>query len=1175
MIGLGMLFLMLSLKADGCTTVTLYSRQDWVAHDEFLDVEFSEADSTFLNSQQILTRINALGTFSWPRTPRWQVLAGQEMMTVTGNENPDDPNLFSITFGKKIRVEELTLELAGWNGAGQPMKKTVWINAVMEWVDGKAQIVSGTPVDESSDKRQALNLEGQEISNIIVMFEDSGPDCHYQLSGFQIHHYQTLEHVEWTETPIPGAPTRQIQVCLNGGTLEPNGTDGIWKREETAVFTPSASQIYSAAPQLDFQQAVYDYGRGAQIPAYSLPDVIRDIDPYAYRIRSWQTSRIENYQQQYWSVGEKGERWPWIETAAGQGVRYLVTPVYWTQRNDLPAWLGVDSDDGGWCEHTTGSRRTPCYKYAGHNPNSRLNSYDVMIQTYRKLYDPEDHQVIRAVYSLINSVTGQRTELAQKNGNPFITSFSESGRWRLEAQLQDESGNQGTVLSQEYLIDNLPPSAAFIPGSADQWFNRGLTVTIQPQDEHSGIQRWRWALSRDGGAHFGPAGEWIEGGQVQAVSLDQNGWNQLRAELIDNAGNRAVVYSDLYKIDLLAPVTERSWVINTVNQSLVDDSAAAMPEQWLNASARLKLFTGKVNDRPELFSSGVASVQVKTTAGIRALEEEDGIWQGPLSEIQGSGRQSASIEGCDKAGNCQLMDEVFWLLDPEGPLLKARLVPEIWTNQDVQIQIRAEDALSGTAWIQTPENRTEAAEIWMTATENGDYPVSAADRAGNESAMTVSVRNIDREPPGTDFSPSEAQSEDPISVVIQPWDTLSGVRRWRYRVSYDEGQTFLFQSEWFENDQPQTLTLELPGTAMIETEVFDQAGNQAVSHSGTYILLKGDAALSQLWAPVCGLNETEQMKIRVQCEQCDLDKNVQLSVYQDDRLIAVRDLPAQPDQEVTVDFTMTQPESMIRAQIIYDLDRELKNNELILNVRAKSYETQETSEARLDFKGPVMFAAIQGGETAVYQEQLTLASPIADETYFAGQGIEADVTFHYYNECADFRNWACLPSEKLSMEESQNQAEFDQGALPVRNHYAQRDCYIVPLIQEGNQLRLPQMWATLHEGMINDEPDFGPLEETDRILDAGHRWYTDPETLPVSMMYKLNGKDAGLNHFSWTFLRQCRITQSLKEQYRIHFVNPQDPTTWQSPLWSPYHDWFGNLIGKTPIAEIREDALSS
>lgn len=131
------------------------------------------------------------------------------------------------------------------------------------------------------------------------------------------------------------------------------------------------------------------------------------------------------------------------------------------------------------------------------------------------------------------------------------------------------------------------------------------------------------------------------------------------------------------------------------------------------------------------------------------------------------------------------------------------------------------------------------------------------------------------------------------------------------------------------------------------------------------------------------------------------------------RLFIEQTLPALPEQTVRIPFELNSQTGILRARVDYELDNDPDNNELCLEIGTISRQFQQTTEEQLEFNGAVMFAVSQGEEQRSYQEMLTLVSPKTDHTYFAGEGIEAGIQYHYVNECAAVINWACKPDTAL------------------------------------------------------------------------------------------------------------------------------------------------------------------
>ena len=171
----------------------------------------------------------------------------------------------------------------------------------------------------------------------------------------------------------------------------------------------------------------------------------------------------------------------------------------------------------------------------------------------------------------------------------------------------------------------------------------------------------------------------------------------------------------------------------------------------------------------------------------------------------------------------------------------------------------------------------------FTVKENGKYQVSAQDYAGNITTVEVPVGNIDRLPPWAVFDPVEAETDDnEIEVSVTPQDDLSGVKRWRYRITYDEGQSFIRTSPWFEDETEQKVILTMAGQCQIVVEIEDRAGNEGTSISGYYQLHEGDASAGQLLVPAAHPGQVENAMLHVICAGCNPQKQQTVTVWLQD-----------------------------------------------------------------------------------------------------------------------------------------------------------------------------------------------------------------------------------------------------------------------------------------------------
>ena len=93
-------------------------------------------------------------------------------------------------------------------------------------------------------------------------------------------------------------------------------------------------------------------------------------------------------------------------------------------------------------------------------------------------------------------------------------------------------------------------------------------------------------------------------------------------------------------------------------------------------------------------------------------------------------------------------------------------------------------------------------------------------------------------PSGT-FSPnSKTWTNSNITVTFNPSDTGSGVKRWRYQTSANNGSTYGSWSSYISGDTNGDITISSNGESKIKVEVEDNVGNVETITSGTYQLDK-------------------------------------------------------------------------------------------------------------------------------------------------------------------------------------------------------------------------------------------------------------------------------------------------------------------------------------------------
>lgn len=216
-----------------------------------------------------------------------------------------------------------------------------------------------------------------------------------------------------------------------------------------------------------------------------------------------------------------------------------------------------------------------------------------------------------------------------------------------------------------------------------------------------------------------------------------------------------------------------------------------------------------------------------------------------------NGRSRIKVYVYDNKGKERLVSSGYYNIDKIKPRVSIdkNLVIEIargttYTNIDSLIDISASDNSDGdlTSKIKVKNN--------VNSNVVGTYTVeyNVTDTAGNVSEIvtrTVKVVENDSSKPTGIFTPnSKSNTNQNIDVNFNPDDEDSGVKRFRYRVSNDEGVTYKDWSEYILGDVSKSIALSLEGKNKIEVEIEDNASNVQKLVSGIYIIDKTKPVIS-------------------------------------------------------------------------------------------------------------------------------------------------------------------------------------------------------------------------------------------------------------------------------------------------------------------------------------------
>jgi len=186
------------------------------------------------------------------------------------------------------------------------------------------------------------------------------------------------------------------------------------------------------------------------------------------------------------------------------------------------------------------------------------------------------------------------------------------------------------------------------------------------------------------------------------------------------------------------------------------------PETWTNASVTI---TVKATDT----QTGVKQI---TTPNNKAQRKSTVSYT-----VTANGTYNFILE--DNAGNKRTYPVTITNIDKGKPNLTTQIVPNSWTNTDVNIVWNATDDLSGVESVTLPNNtKVTTTNGTYTVTENGTYTFKVKDKAGNTKSFSVTVDKIDKNKPTlvTQVVPTEWVNTS-VNIVWSATDDLSGVKQ--------------------------------------------------------------------------------------------------------------------------------------------------------------------------------------------------------------------------------------------------------------------------------------------------------------------------------------------------------------------------------------------------------------
>jgi hypothetical protein len=349
----------------------------------------------------------------------------------------------------------------------------------------------------------------------------------------------------------------------------------------------------------------------------------------------------------------------------------------------------------------------------------------------------------------------------------------------------DNAGNVEEVNTEYVKLDKTAPVTT--SNVTDEWLNKDAEVQLTAEDGKSGIAATYYSVN---GSEFMVGTEF---------TVTEEGVNEVQYYSVDNAGNVEEVNMEYVKLDKTAPVTTSN-----------------VTDEWLNKEAEVQLTA-------EDGKSGIAATYYSVNGSDFTEGTEFTVTEEGVNEIQ--------YYSVDNAGNVEEVNMEYVKLDKTAPVTTSNVTDE-WLNEDMEVQLTAEDGKSGIAATYYSVNGSDFTEgTEFTVTEEGVYEIQyySVDNAGNVEEVNMENVKIDKTAPKAawDLNGEYALGTE-LAVTYEALDSLSGIAE----------ETLTFNGNTLENGD--TVFFDQPGEYEVKLTIKDKAGWETTLEKKIVIYIPAD-----------------------------------------------------------------------------------------------------------------------------------------------------------------------------------------------------------------------------------------------------------------------------------------------------------------------------------------------
>lgn len=528
-----------------CSEVTYYSKKEWTMHNDFIDTDFNNVTSG-VNSQDVLFTFSVLGTYKFgeqgydPGKASMVNFLGQKTITKhgigTGQEYGKQRD-FSITFGSDVKVHQFEISIGAMDSKGNVIPHNIY--KIKDYQGDTHPFTKELIATSTNNGKETFDLNGELIDSILVEFERNADDITYVFNGFQINNYETYDHVAWVTDYIADTEIMKQPYCKATGDYYPS-SNITWQKSQESIFTPSLAELNSTVTYTRLSKDIsYNNGWNANKNSFAInlldfsPDVKRFLNNYGAlnNIASW------DYYNTYTLMPKTTEGYhliPTNKTNGGRDVFVAVAANIMTCKNGSCDWRNIDLGCLG--------------------SNSRWWKWDPMMMTFAGGASQSNNYIKTIKYDLLDeagnvvktlaTVNGSATSNLEELANSIL--ITDTGKWKIRATLTNAIGMTVTQDSGLFYVDRQVPEIKFSKTKGEPTYN-STNVEVTVSDEHSGVEKWRYYISLDGGKTYDEPSEWITD-PSKIIKIHESGENVIKVEAYDKVGNDNLATTEIFSV---------------------------------------------------------------------------------------------------------------------------------------------------------------------------------------------------------------------------------------------------------------------------------------------------------------------------------------------------------------------------------------------------------------------------------------------------------------------------------------------------------------------------------------------------------------------------------------------------------------------------------------------------